>query len=277
MQSQAAKPQNQNHRCCLKSQMPFPANKQKGFTLLELLIALLISSIVLLGITTLLTSSAEARNRVSSVRLMQEEATLVSHVLHQQLAQIAYRPIDSTLLESRRLPIEETLIKFPAVEGQWTAGQIVKADNNSVSFRYSGANDPDENPDGSLITCVGDTVSEDEVVVTTLLLDNNQFSCETDNEIVLLAGSANSTRVEQMQVELGIDSDGDLQLDKILLAASATEKDLLNVRLVRIRLLLASADRAIRFHQPYQFSNQSFTPSDFRLRKEIVVTMATRN
>lgn len=253
------------------------ACRQRGFTLLELLIALLISSILLVSMGTMLQSSGEARNRVSSIRQLHEDTTLLSQLLSQQLAQVAYRPIDQILLDSKKMPVQGHPIKFLTVENEWVAGQVVKADNTSFTFRFSGADDADGNPDGSITSCLAMPVGETDIIDTRLFIRDGQLGCEVNNQVEILAGSSTTTKVEEMFVEIGVDNDDDLILDSMIPAESASETDFLNARLVRLRLLLASADRAIKFNQSYRFRNQNYTSTDFRLRKEVVVAMAIRN
>lgn len=264
-----------NHPAALDT--PAAISHQRGFTLLELLIALVISSVLLLGISKVLISSAEAQNRVSSIRQLNEDAALLSQFLRLQLAQIAYRPIDMALQDTKQMPIQDTTIKFPAVENEWAVGQVIKADNTSVTFRFSGSDDQDGNPDGSIISCITSPVGEDEIVETQLFLLQGELGCSANSEVEILAGSAARTRVERMLVELGTDSNDDRVVDSMVAAATADESDFINARIVRIRLLLATADRAIKFNQDYSFNNQIFTAPDFRLRKEVVIAMAVRN
>jgi len=44
-----------------------------------------------------------------------------------------------------------------------------------------------------------------------------------------------------------------------------------------LRVLLASADGVVRTKRYYQFSGQNMVATDFRIREEVVVAVATRN
>ena len=128
---------------------------ETGFTLLELLLALLVSSIVLLGVSGVLQSSANAHKRVSNTRLLQEDAGYGATLLRQQLAQIGYRSVNRALLDTRRLPVAELHEQFPAVDGKWLDGQTIKGDASSLEYRYSGATNELGNADGSILNCIG--------------------------------------------------------------------------------------------------------------------------
>ncbi len=252
-------------------------NSENGFTLIELMISLAIGSIVLLGTTVILTLSAETRSRVSGSKLIQEEATFVTQILQQQLSQIAYRGIDFNLLDSRIVPIPHYAGVFVKVDGQWDEGQMIKADATSVTFRINGSSDSSGNPDESITTCTGETVGQNQIIETELFLLNGQLVCTTDNRSEILAGSTNADRVENIYIEIGVDSDGDSKIDTVIPATTATQNDFSNARLVRLRVLLASADRVLRTKRNYQFNGQSIMATDFRVREEVVVAVATRN
>lgn len=250
---------------------------QAGLTLLELIVALAISSIVLLGTTTLLTSSAESRKRVEGLQQLHQEVSFTSQLLQQQMAQIAYRGINTDEIKSRKVPIESLELEFPAVDGEWQTGQVLKATETTVTYRYSGSSIADGSSDGSIRTCVGDNVELGEIVETRLELNHGALICIVGSESETLAGSFDGAKVEEMIVEIGVDNDGDMLLDALVPVISATVDDFVNAKFIRMRLLLASADGTVRFHQKYQFNGSEFTASDYKIRKEVVIAMATRN
>jgi len=138
-----------------------------GFTLLELLIAITISTIILLGISTVLIISANNRNQAVGLQQLQKEAITASQILKLQLSQIGYRSVNDSLVASNTVPVKALDKEFPEVVGNWSVGQILKADAvaNSLAFRFGGASDTDGNPDGSIRTCLGDLVGEGEKLV----------------------------------------------------------------------------------------------------------------
>lgn len=251
--------------------------KSSGFTLLEMLIALVIGSIVLLGSTTIVSTSADARHRVTNIRKLQEEATLISQLLQHQLSQIAYRSIDNDLINTRQLPVPHQEIIFPEVAGEWEAGQVVKADESSVTFRHTGASNAEGDADGTIFSCVGDVVAHDEIVETRLFLLDRQLFCNVGDNTQSVSGSLGSLGIEEIFVEIGVDSNNDRSIDRIIPATTATTDDFTSTRLLRIRLLLASENRAIKFNQNFSFNGTDRTADDFRIYKEVVVASATRN
>ncbi len=256
---------------------PNSNHRHSGFTLLEMLIVLVIASIVLLGSTTIVSTSADSRHRVSNIRKLQEEATLLTQLFQHQLSQIAYRSIDDSLISTRHLPVQHQNVVFPAVAGDWEAGQVIKADGASITFRHSGASTIDGEADGTIFSCMGDTVSQDEIVETRFFLIDRQLGCTVADDTQSVSGSTSSTGIDEMLVEIGIDRNNDSSIDEIILATEATDEDFSNTRLLRIRLLLSSEDGALNFNQNYSFNGEDRTSDDFRIYKEVVVASAIRN
>ena len=217
--------------------------KSHGFTLLEMLITLVIASIVLLGSTTIVSTSADARHRVSNIRKLQEEATLLSQLFQHQFSQIAYRSVDSTLVDSLQLPVQHQNLVFPAVPGEWDAGQVIKADATSVTFRHSGASTVTGDADGTIYSCLGDAVTEDDIVETRFFLIDRQLGCTVGNDTLSVSGSTAASGIEEILIEIGVDNDGDRSIDEIMLATDATDDDFANTALLRCLLYTSPSPR----------------------------------
>lgn len=96
-----------------------------------------------------------------------------------------------------------------------------------------------------------------------------------DNDLELVDG------IEDMQIEYGVDADGNGQVDRFLDAAAVEAGGFwANVLAVRIALLVNSVDNANREAVSYQYVGLTTTPvdaSDFRLRQEMTSTVTLRN
>ena len=249
----------------------------RGFTLIELLIALLVGSIILLGVSSFLQNSASAHKRVSNLRLLQDDAGYGATLLRQQIAQIGYRSVNRAFIDTRRLPVAELNQQFPAVDGEWLAGQTIKADASSMSYRFSGASTAMATPDGSIQNCVGDSIDEDTIVESVLRLENGLLTCTVNDVTETIMGGLQGSAVEQMQVHIGIDDGNDRSIDRFINATAAADTDFVNAKYIRIRFLLASEDYALDSHQTYMFDGAEQTATDLKLRKEVVIAMGIRN
>lgn len=248
-----------------------------GFTLVELLLAMLVGSIVMLGVSGLLQSSAKAHNRVASARLLYEDTDFGSTMLKQQIGQIGYRGVVNDQLGTRSLPIPDQRQIFPEEAGEWLPGQIVKADGTSLSFRYSGASTELDVADGTILSCTGDSIDSLTVVESTITLQSGVLSCFSQGQNEIIMGGSNGIVIEQMIVEIGVDDDNNYTVDRMVPATTAVATDFLNTKYIRVKLLAASEDRTIDHHQRYIFNGVETTSTDNRIRKEVVVAMAIRN
>lgn len=255
----------------------YRSSNSKGFTLIELLLALLVGSIVMLGVSGLLQSSAKAHNRVASARLLHEDTDFGSTMLKQQIGQIGYRGLINDLVGSRALPVPDQAFIFPEDAGNWVAGQILKADNTSLTFRYSGASTETDDADGSILSCTGESIDSMTVVETTIRLQDGSVICSSQGLNEIIMGGSNGVLIEQMLIEIGVDDDNNFSIDRMVPASTAVETDFLNARSIRLKLLAASEDRAIDHHQRYIFNGTEITSTDNRIRKEVVIAMAIRN
>ncbi len=249
---------------------------QAGFTLLELLISITIGMILMLAATSMVISTAESRRIVRYTAELQEEAFYIAHIIKQQLAQSGFRSIVMPTGASRAIPIANRDVHFPAVAGRWTDGQLVNATGNTLWYRFDGASRPDGTPDGSIYDCLGNAIPAGAIVESSISVQGNDLLCTVGGTTELLVDGSNGTRVEGMQITLGVDSNGDGEVDRIPGTATATNADFQNAINITVRILLASEDNAINHNQTY-FFNGPITATDNRLRVESVASVALRH
>lgn len=248
---------------------------QSGFTLLELLISMSIGIIIVFSASGLMLTTAESRKAVKHSAELQEEAFFVTHLIKQQLAQAGFRSMNSSP-SYRSIPVPNLYDHFPAVSGSWNDGQLIRIAGNSLFYRYDGASLPDGTPDGSIYDCLGNAIPAGTIIESSISLQGNSLVCTVGTNTALLIDGSLDTRVEQMNIALGVDSNNDGQIDQSIDSSVATTADFEDTRSVTIRLLLSSKDNVIKHNQTYYF-NGTTTATDNRLRVEAVVTAALRH
>ncbi|MEM7257099.1 MAG: prepilin-type N-terminal cleavage/methylation domain-containing protein [Pseudomonadota bacterium] len=253
-----------------------PAGLQSGFTLIELMISISIGVILLLAATGMVVSTAESRRAVKHTAALQDESFFVSHVLKQQLAQAGYRPLTPATGVSRSIPIASRFDHFPAVSGVWQDGQLIRATANSLTYRFDGASRPDGTPDGSIFDCLGNAIPAGTIVESTISHIDDRLVCTVGANSAALMGGSTDTRVEQMMITLGIDNNGDGEIDNSVDSSLATVADFQNTINLTLRVLLASRNNVIKHNQSYYF-NGATTATDHRLRTESVVSIGLRH
>jgi len=215
--------------------------KQQGLSLIELMIAMALGLILMLGVVQIFISSKQTYSVVTSQSQAQENARVVKHFLGRGLRHAGYWD-DSTL------PIE-----LPG-DGVFAENQIVFATDNdstdanvvdgtdTITVRYNGT------ADGQLSSCTGMPANQNQVIIDRYFVtpagpNTNVPSLQCDSEVQTLAGASVSTAfqpliigIENLQVEFGIGS-----ADRIEQYVSADEvTNWMNVRSVRYAILATS-------------------------------------
>lgn len=248
-----------------------------GFTLIELMISVAIGVIILSVAVGLVFTSAESRRIVKHSAELQQEAFFVTHTLKQQLAQTGYRGIIPGNPSARSVPIATRAVTFPAVPGEWESGQVVKAENGTLFYRFDGASLFDGSADGSVFDCLGNTIPQGSHQESQISLQNNKLVCTVGTDSIVLIGTDDGTRVEQLDFSIGVDTDGDNGVDQLIESDAATTDDFLNARSLTLNMLLATRDAVIKNSKSYRYKGGDNTSTDNRLRTEVVVSVAIRN
>lgn len=251
--------------------------KANGFTLVELMVSLVIGMVVLGAGVGLLKTSASQRHMINNASQLQEEAFFLSHVLQTQIAQIAYRPVISSMLGGRIMPIPDAETAFLEVPGKWSAGQAVRIDGTTLHYRYYGANDESGNPDSSVFNCLGTPIGGGVVVESQISFSENKLSCTVGSESQVIFGSDTGTTIEQLVYELGVDDTSDNIIDRYIPSSTATTDDFINTKQINLRLLLATEDNVSAGSQTYMFNGVETTATDRKMRLESEIAMEIRN
>lgn len=248
-----------------------------GFTLIELMVAMVIGMVVMGAGIGLLKSAASQNRMVSNTAFLQEDAFFLSHVVKQQIAQIGYRPIDPSRIDDATMPFDSLEEAFPAVGANWEEGQTLKIEGDALSYRFYGASRDNGTPDLSIYDCQGNPIGAGDSVENQISLENNKLSCTIGSETEVMFGSDDATTIESIVYELGIDDDENGTVDRYIDAATANTADFLNTRQLNMKVLFATQDNVAANYQTYNFDGEEVTATDKKLRLESEFIMQIRN
>lgn len=238
--------------------------RQSGISLIELMIALLISSFLIIGVTSMFINNKQAYVFQQGQAGNQESARFALLLLNQELAKAGYRALAQ----------DDYFIAFPAVSAAngcpaFSAGQVMQrsTSGNGVCFRYQSyavtARD-----------CLGQAIAANAIVTTRLEYDatSGTLQCAAQGATgQLVTGLAN------LQFQYGVDLNSTRRAQTFVTAPDA------NVSIVAVRyaLLFASTNDNLAVSQSsYSFplSNSTLTtPTDARLYRSVAGTTTLRN
>jgi type IV pilus assembly protein PilW len=210
------------------------ASRQRGLTLVELMVAIVIALFVLLGVTVVFVNVKQAFNTQDELSQLQDNERLTLMILTNSVQSAAYfpDPVAAAPGDSNTLPAaaNETYGDFAA--GQGIVGTSGKA-GDTLSTRYVSAGG-----DG-LMNCLGQT----QAARTTF---TNTFSVTTDQELACSVDGGTTTvplvsNVTALSVRYGTDTGGTGNADRYLAASAVTAASLWpQVRTARITVTFAN-------------------------------------
>lgn len=174
--------------------------RQSGVTLVELMIALVLSMVVLLAVSSLFLANKRSYSTQDEGARMQEDARTLISILSRDLRQAGYRDVTKGVS-----------FNTPIVKGSNTASGAPGA-SDSFELRYfgSGSGTAAGQGDGSVVNCYGESVPATHMQVTRYYVANDASSgepalyCETPGRAArkLIDG------IESLQVLVGEDTQG---------------------------------------------------------------------
>jgi len=112
--------------------------KQSGLSLIELMVALLISSILLLGVLELFGSSSQSSRSANAVARLQENGRLAMDLITREARRSGFNGCDGGL-EGSEIEFDNNAIGGGKV--LLPSESLKGSDNNGLTFRYLGASD----------------------------------------------------------------------------------------------------------------------------------------
>jgi type IV pilus assembly protein PilW len=249
-----------------------PIMKQKGLTLIELMVAMALSLFLLLALAQLfLTSRTGDRNQQNLAR-MQESGRIGIEFISRELRKVGYIAD----------PFENRQSAFPVATG-FAESVAVAATTSTISMRL-------QSPNGVITQdCQGavapiDTHIYQSLAISTPATTGSIPDLECGVRISDRTGSTGTLitqtlvpNIEAMSILVGVDTDNDLQVDSYV--APSAVADWTRVVSINVQLRVASSDDFLSPDPvPYRdFANTLITPGDRRLRRVFGTVITLRN
>jgi len=249
-----------------------------GFSLVELMIALVVGLILLAGVLQILLGNREAFDAQRGQARLQENARLVSFVLENSVAHAGFRN-EFNVKESRIFPLddENKFARGAFVGG--TANTNNKSDTLRVRFQGEGGV---HNCRGTAIGSAGNPeetafelyVNDDDTLICSVFGSDPDTSDDNDEQPLV-------ENVDRFEVRYGLDTDDEIGVDRYI--SDLGGADPTEVRSIRVQLLLRSPDDEkllpVATEQTFQFSDRGplKTYDDRQGRLMLDRTIALRN
>lgn len=264
---------------------------QRGFTLIEIMLALSLGLLVIAGILQIFASTKTITNLQEQISRVQENGRIATNLLNDNIRMAGYR--SDAAMKSKDA--------FPRLGAFGQSRQVVSGidddPNNhnidSITLRFQGSGD------GVVTDCLGRTVNNNQTVTITLALSaidpalgSRSLRCTSSidapgaapsnwNSEPLIAG------FEDMEIMYGVDTqppraDSPPTAKTYLDATALNNTPLLWTRVVSVKVAVVAitADKMAKQPQTYTFppwSNQTVTANDYRLRRVFSTTINLRN
>ncbi len=233
--------------------------RQSGFSLVELMIAMVVSLILLAGILQILLGNRQSFEVQKAAAGLQQDARLASFVLENAIAHAGYR-VDLA----------------PDLDRVFAQGFVAGTDGggtqpDAIRIRFQA--------DGGLSDCLGNDVAPDLTDFRLFVDTDNELKCDVFDA----SGAVDRTEplinnIETLQIRYGLDTDDDGAVDTY--TGSLTAEQSFDVRSVRVQLLLVS-DGSVRpapVAETFTFADgETLAFDDRRARQMVDQTIALRN
>lgn len=250
----------------------------KGFSIVELLVAITISSLLLLGVTKIFVDTKSSYSLREGLTRLQENGRFAMDLVQISFRQTGFKT-NGFQPDSTAFPADATNYG-PANNNFVSSGQVVAGSDvggtvsDTLSFRFQQPSAApflvDCNP--SLPAVAGATL-----VNTIFIAADNTLHCidSAGNDLQIIDG------VQNLQILYGVDSDLDRVADMYIPADTVTtNSDWPQVVSVRLALLLSSVDPAINVPDTtvYNLLGTNVGPFNDSLRRHVFTTsVAFRN
>ena len=245
--------------------MSRPLSRQKGLSIVELMVAMLITSFLILGVTQIYIDNKRTYLAQSGHADAQDNSRFALYTLEQWLLKTGYRT----------WPQDGREIAFPyqaAGSGcpTFLAGQTVlpTTSGKGICFRYQRSS-TDE------VDCLGATISTTDAIVTRLELDTdtNELQCAAQGK----AAQTLVSDVADIGFSFGVDANDDRLAESYVASPPANAVPVS----VRAALLQRSANNGVALaQQVYHFplsASATTTASDTRLYRSAQTTVTLRS
>ncbi len=276
-------------------------NQQRGFTLVELMVSLVIALLLLAGILQILLSNRRSFDAQKTAATLQENSRLASFIIENVVAEAGYRvnlaTDDDQIFPKRVAALDDAdnPLVIPIAKGAFVAARYGgKNGNDAIRLRFQAA--------GGVHDCVGNEIGSDTSdkasgspqaatadFALMVISDNkgNTLKCVPykDNDIETGGKPHDSIspvplvdNVDRFKIRYGLDSNGDDAVDTYVNTLDETTAK--QVRSIRVQLLLESKNNVSPnpIAQKYTFFDSNTLPFDDRHARQLLdQTVALRN
>jgi len=270
----------------------------RGFTLIEMMIAITLALVVALIVTKIYLTGLSTQQAHSDQSQVQESSRTAFDLLARSIKKAGYMMPAGAFCNAtnfRLLAANDAAAVSPSSADLSGSGVTIANSSDVLRVRYYG---PPAFPlDGTITDCLGNSVAASTLVEDTLFIaaDNNN-----DNEPTLFCYTSNSAAsgnvalvsgIESMQLMFGDDSNADGTIERYVNGASVSNFN--NVRSVMISLVARTKGTSGAVNKAAQTINHfgsaytaaagsgtgsTFTtPADGRIRQHVNMTIALRN
>lgn len=236
-------------------------NRQSGFTLVELMIALVVGLILIGGVLQIFLSNKQAYRTNDALARIQEDSRLLSDMLGRNIRMAGYRAQP----EDKR---EEIFPNTTLYMGGGTDGQVVAGTSSRISIAYQA--------DNNILACTSTAIAAGSLVKTVLNLELGVLKCRSavcapcsSSDPTLSSTVTGVDLVEgitSLIFTYGIDTDGDGAANRYASSISPTN----SVTSVRASYTLESVEENTGVYD-------ESTSARKKLSKTFTTTIALRN
>jgi type IV pilus assembly protein PilW len=246
-----------------------------GFTIVELMIAMVLGLMITLVVSQVFLSSKETYNTVEELSRLQENARYGLS----QLARVGR--MTGYISNPLNIPSQGTI--FPTTARMVDGADGASGAPDSVTFRFQGSGSP--TADNSVIDCAGNAIAADSLAVNSYYIatganGRNSLFCDNTGTVGPATTGALELvpNVETMQVLYGEDTDTNYTPDYYVARGAVVDAD--KVRSVRVAMVFSSNDfmASTLDTKTYSVLDVTYDPTDDRrLRRVYTTTITLRN
>lgn len=239
--------------------------RQKGLSLVELMVALVLSLFLLTGVITIFINTKVSYSAQQALAALQENQRLASTVLSNTIQQAGYFPYNSTTPTNQ--------YAFPAKNNFALPGQVIYGTGSTIEVRYVTA------PNDGLINCNGgsNTGSTQYSVTEVISLNSDSLECSVGSgspqQIVSPLGSQaynpKGGGISGMQVLYGVAPKKSDSVDQYLDASQVQSQN----EWMQVRSVLITLDFVNPMYDPKHANGQ---PQTLKMTRVINLQNLTR-
>lgn len=255
------------------------AHSTKGFTLVEMMVALTLGSLLAIVVAQLFANTREANRATEDAGRIQESMRYAAAVIGRTVRIAGYKS-NPTAASATIFPNDATGRALDGTNGAGTA-------SDTLIVRFQGAGPTTGTADSTILNCLGAAVAPDfaginksynQFGIATGADGRNALFCTTDP--LVTPGTELVPGVEAMQVIFGEDTTtapGDGTADRFVPVGSVSQLD--SVVAVRVYLLLAGQE-GVKLDSAtanYTLGGVAYSFTDKRIRRVVTQTIVLRN